>query len=105
MAFAFFWLVMGDLITLHQKAIYGFNPFGLEMPYAKTDHSPNKTKIHKSHKPDKVKDQFHTEFIPELDYTSNRVHAGYAFTYDRSLTVFILQYAPLPDPPRGPPSL
>jgi len=35
LAFAFFWLVIGDLIAVHQKLIYGFDPFGTHQPFSK----------------------------------------------------------------------
>ena len=35
LAFAFFWLVIGDLIAIHQKLIYGFDPFGIHQPFSK----------------------------------------------------------------------
>lgn len=59
MIFAFFWLIIGDLITLHQKVIYGFDPFNHHIPYAKTSNSPVKIKTDKGTKIDKSKDQFH----------------------------------------------
>ena len=76
MAFAFFWLVCGELITLHQKAIFGFDPFNQETPFTKTDNSSSKTKTDKGSKFDKFKDQYHFDcqsysqnkfdsFIPE----------------------------------------
>ncbi|NOX84572.1 MAG: hypothetical protein GXO86_01185 [Chlorobi bacterium] len=57
MAFAFFWLVMGDLITLHQKLIYGFDPFGQHQPFTKPNHSGNKSG--KNEKAVKAKDNSH----------------------------------------------
>lgn len=59
MTFAFFWLVIGDLIVLHQKVIYGFDPFNHHIPFAKTSNSPVKTKTDKGSKVEKSKDQFH----------------------------------------------
>lgn len=35
LAFTFFWLVIGDLINYHQKAIYGFDLFGSQTPFTK----------------------------------------------------------------------
>lgn len=60
MTFAFFWLVIGDLITLHQKAIYGFDPFSVNTPFTKTDNNHSKyAKVNHGSKIDKSKDQFH----------------------------------------------
>lgn len=36
-AFAFFWLVIGDLIIIHERAIFGYDPFTGHIPYAKPD--------------------------------------------------------------------
>jgi len=57
MALAFFWLVIGDLITLHQKLIYGFDPFGQHQPFTKPNHSGNKPE--KKEKAVKAKDNSH----------------------------------------------
>jgi hypothetical protein len=35
MAFAIFWMVIGDLITYHQEAIYGVNFFDTHSPFSK----------------------------------------------------------------------
>ena len=59
MAFAFFWLVLGDLIVLHQKIIYSFDPFHQHIPFTKTDNSAVKTKNDKGSKIEKSKDQYH----------------------------------------------
>jgi hypothetical protein len=37
LAFAFFWLVIGDLVILHEKAIFGYDPFTAHTPFAKPD--------------------------------------------------------------------
>lgn len=39
LAFAFFWLVIGDLIIIHERAIFGFDPFTKHIPFAKPDKS------------------------------------------------------------------
>lgn len=63
MAFTFFWLVIGDLIVLHQKAIYGFDPFSHHTPYANTNNSPVKTKTDKGLKVKKSKVQYHFDVV------------------------------------------
>jgi len=63
MTFAFFWLVIGDLIVLHQKAIYGFDPFNHHIPFAKTNNSPVKTNTDKGSKVEKSKVQFHFDTV------------------------------------------
>jgi hypothetical protein len=37
LAFAFFWLVIGDLIIIHERAIFGYDPFTAHTPFAKPD--------------------------------------------------------------------
>ena len=39
LAFAFFWLVIGDLVMIHERAIFGFDPFTAHTPFAKPDKS------------------------------------------------------------------
>jgi len=41
LAFTFFWLVIGDLVTYHQKAIYGFDIFGFQTPFTKPSKTDN----------------------------------------------------------------
>jgi len=67
MIFAFFWLVIGDLITLHQKAIYGFDPFSHHTPFAKTNNTPVKSKNDKGAKFEKSKDQYHFDAVLKND--------------------------------------
>ncbi len=50
LAFAFFWLVIGDLIAIHQKLIYGFDPYGTHQPFSK----PAKNESHFKVKDKKV---------------------------------------------------
>jgi len=87
MAFAFFWLVCGELITLHQKAIYGFDPFSQNMPFAKTDNSHPKTKSDKGAKFDKFKDQYHFDF-----YTRDSNHFEFVpqFTLYRFINTYTI---------------
>ena len=91
MAFAFFWLVCGDLITLHQKAIYGFDPFNLETPFAKTDNSHSKTKTDKGSKFDKFKDQYHFDCI-SVDEGKQKINIQEAFVeFNNTFSIFISQ--------------
>ena len=91
MAFAFFWLVCGELIILHQKAIYGFDPFNQESPFAKPDNSPSKTKQDKGSKFDKYKDQYHFDAVLDqkiqVNPRSNEERCGFTNTY----TIFVSQ--------------
>ena len=48
LAFAFFWLVIGDLIIIHERAIFGYDPFTSHTPFAK----PDKSKSFKLYKDD-----------------------------------------------------
>ncbi|MFA5418523.1 MAG: hypothetical protein WC341_08700 [Bacteroidales bacterium] len=41
LAFTFFWLVIGDLVTYHQKAIYGFDLFNFQTPFTKPTKTDN----------------------------------------------------------------
>ena len=43
LAFAFFWLVIGDLVAIHQKLIYGFDPFGTHQPFSKPAKNESQT--------------------------------------------------------------
>lgn len=69
MVFAFFWLVIGDLIVLHQKVIYGFDPFSIETPFAKSDNTPSKSKTDKGAKFEKFKDQYHFDVLLTKEFT------------------------------------
>ena len=91
MAFAFFWLVCGELITLHQKAIYGFDPFSQETPFAKTDNSSSKTKLDKGWKFDKFKDQFHFDLLNKEAEKFNYVPQHFEFEHANSYTIFLSQ--------------
>jgi hypothetical protein len=91
MAFAFFWLVCGELIILHQKAIYGFDPFNQEAPFAKPDNSSSKTKTDKGSKFDKYKDQYHFDaIIDKLDQRQLSLNTC-CFVFSNTYTIFISQ--------------
>lgn len=51
MAFAVFWMVIGDLITYHQKVIFGVNFFDIHNPFTKPKtNDDGKTISFKQHK-------------------------------------------------------
>lgn len=88
MAFAFFWLLMGDLIAIHQKAIYGFDPFGHEIPFTKTD---NKSKLDKGQKSTKVKDAFKADFAVKTTQHLNIELANCYYEFCNTYTIFASQ--------------
>ncbi len=91
MAFAFFWLVCGELITLHQKAIYGFDPFSQNMPFAKTDHSSQKSKTDKGSKFDKFKDQYHFDFVKNETAQPQYLPQYLNIVFGNTFTIFLSQ--------------
>ena len=91
MAFAFFWLVCGELIILHQKAIYGFDPFNQESPFAKPDNSPKKSKADKVSKFDKYKDQYHFDAILDKTGKVNIQFKETGFGFTNTYSIFISQ--------------
>jgi hypothetical protein len=91
MAFAFFWLVCGELIILHQKAIYGFDPFNQEAPFAKPDNSSSKAKTDKGSKFDKYKDQYHFDAIIKQSDQSQPLLKTCSFGFNNTYTIFISQ--------------
>jgi hypothetical protein len=88
MAFTFFWLVCGELITLHQKAIYGFDPFSQETPFAKTNNSHSKTKTDTGTKFDKFKDQYHFDCLTYTDSKFNYIYHYVEVEFNNTFTVF-----------------
>ena len=91
MAFAFFWLVCGELITLHQKAIYGFDPFSQHTPFAKTDNSSSKTKTDKGSKFDKFKDQYHFDFVKKETQKISFIPQHVEVVHVNTFTIFLSQ--------------
>jgi len=91
MIFAFFWLVLGELITLHQKAIYGFDPFNQESPFAKPNNSNNKVKFDKVAKFDKFKDQFHFDVLLKDEIKTDVILTEVAFEFKNTYSIFISQ--------------
>lgn len=91
MIFAFCWLVVGELVTLHQKAIYGFDPFSQEAPFAKPDNSKSKTKFDKGAKFDKFKDQFHFDVLLKDEIKDEIVLTAISLEFKNTYTIFISQ--------------
>lgn len=91
MAFTFFWLVCGELITLHQKAIYGFDPFSQETPFAKTDNSHSKTKTDKGSKFDKFKDQYHFDCLSYDQSKFNIIYPVIEVEFVNTYSIFVSQ--------------
>ena len=91
MIFAFCWLVIGELVTLHQKAIYGFDPFSQEAPFAKPDNSSSKTKTDKGSKFDKSKDQYHFDLILNNEFSTDAVLTDFCFEFKNTYSIFLSQ--------------
>ena len=91
MIFAFCWLVVGELVTLHQKAIYGFDPFSQEAPFAKPDNSKSKTKFDKGSKFDKFKDQFHFEALRKDESKTEVIVSEVGLEFNNTYSIFISQ--------------
>jgi len=89
MAFAFFWMVIGDLITLHQKLIYGFDPFGMHQPFAKPGHS-GKNLSKKNQKVFKVRDGLHFYFF--LNVHNETVSRPFFVNYEYNNTLPLYKY-------------
>lgn len=61
LAFAFFWLVIGDLIIIHEKAIFGFDPFNSHIPFTKPDKTSS-VKLYKDEGQKIIKTKFSSFF-------------------------------------------
>lgn len=106
MIFAFFWLVIGDLITLHQKAIYGFDPFSVETPFTKTDNNHSKSaKVDKGSKFDKFKDQYHFDVTLNKEFNYKTPLVASDFEFINTFTVFLAQSGYPLIALRGPPTV
>jgi hypothetical protein len=86
MIFAFFWLVIGELITLHQKAIYGFDPFTQETPYSKPDNTSSKTD--KSQKLFKAKDDQHFDIVILDPQKLQQIISETDFEFNNNYSIF-----------------
>ena len=89
MIFAFFWLVIGELITLHKKAIYGFDPITQETPFSKPDN--NSKKIDKCHKLFKVKDDYHSDMVLQAPEKLQVIIKETDFNFSNTFSIFISQ--------------
>lgn len=72
LAFAFFWLVIGDLVILHERAIFGYDPFTAHTPFAKPDKS-NTVKLYKDEGLKINKSKGNSPFAAERYVNSNLV--------------------------------
>ncbi len=104
MALAFFYLVIGDLITFHQKAIFNFDAFAGQ-PLSKPDKS-DKGSIYKlKDKKDRIFAKFLT-FISEHIEISNEFHTTSYIIIDSPFVINIFVSPLTCDISfRGPPSL
>jgi hypothetical protein len=67
MAFAIFWMVIGDLITYHQKVIFGVKLFDDQDPFTKPKSQDNgKTVSFKVHKGSDKPENFHNSLVHAL---------------------------------------
>jgi len=73
LAFAFFWLVIGDLIIIHERAIFGFDPFTSHTPFAKPDKNNNTVKLYKDDGQKINKSKGNSFFSAERHVNSNLV--------------------------------
>lgn len=103
MAFAFFWLVIGDLITLHQKLIYGFDPFGQHQPFAKPGHNSNKNG--KNQKVLKIKDTLHFHFFEGITNDTGLKPFSTTIIFGDILIIHQLSSANSPVSLRAPPAV
>jgi hypothetical protein len=103
MALAFFYLVIGDLILIHQKAIFKYDIFA-DNPMSKPDKS-GKDKIYKlKDKKNRVSVNLITFVSGEIKYSTSEICTGY-FTFQRPNNSFQLvdcKYSPISF--RGPPT-
>lgn len=105
LAFAFFWLVIGDLIIIHEKAIFGYDPFTSHTPFAKPDKNTS-VKLYKDEGQKINKSKGYTFFAAEKYVNSNLVVFLQGSTFNFKNTFSILNNQS--DNPlivlRGPPS-
>lgn len=103
MAFAFFYLVIGDLILIHQKAIFKYDIFA-DQPMSKPDKS-GKDKVYKlKDKKNRVFVNLITFVSGEVNYSTSEICTGY-ISFQRPNNSFKLvdcKYSPISF--RGPPT-
>jgi hypothetical protein len=67
MAFAIFWMVIGDLITYHQEVMFGVKLFEEQNPFTKPkSQEDGKTVSFKAHKGSDKPESFHSSLIYAL---------------------------------------
>ncbi len=107
LTFAFFWLVIGDLIAIHQKLIYGFDPFGTHQPFSKPAKNESQTHFKvKEKRAVKKSLSFLSLGTALLPKGINRLQSQYAY-HKRSIPAILL-HGRLPISilsPRAPPAI
>ena len=88
-AFAFFWLVIGDLIIIHERAIFGYDPFTSHTPFAKPDKNTT-VKLFKDEGQKINKSKGYSAFSAEGYVNSNLVVQLQGNDYDYRNTFSIL---------------
>ncbi|HEY9114519.1 MAG TPA: hypothetical protein VIN10_07440 [Bacteroidales bacterium] len=105
LAFAFFWLVIGDLIIIHERAIFGYDPFTANTPFAKPDKNTS-VKLYKDEGQKINKSKGYSFFTAECNVNSNLVATlqGSKFNFKNTFSILKSQS----DTPlivlRGPPA-
>jgi hypothetical protein len=103
MTFAFFYLVVGDLIIIHQKAIFDFDVFA-DHPMAKPDKSSKSKIYHLKDKKDRVLVNLIT-FISQIESCDLPKVSEFSINVFQDLNSFKLvdcKYSPISF--RGPPA-
>lgn len=88
LAFAFFWLVIGDLIIIHEKAIFGFDPFSSHIPFTKPD--KNSTVKLQKDEGQKVNKSKSYPFFPAEKYVNSNLVVflhGNKFTFKNTFSI------------------
>ena len=104
MTLAFFYLVIGDLIIIHQRAIYNFDIYDTQ-PMSKPDKS-GKDKVYKlKDKKNRVLINLLTFFSGTIEYDKEIVNTHYTVLEkpNNSFKLVDCKYSPISF--RGPPSL
>ncbi len=95
LTFAFFWLAIGDLIAVHQKLIYGFDPFGTHQPFSKPAKKESQT--HFKIKDKKVVKKAFSFFSIDLALFSNNINGLQSlFTYHKKCFPAIIIHRRIP---------
>ena len=103
MAGAFFWLVMGELVILHQKLIYGYDVFHYHQHFTKPDKPGHKSK--KTLKPLKLQDQFNSGLFAGSENDQKVLPAESSFDFGNTATACFITFLYSSDGSRAPPSL